>query len=93
MYVDFAVVCLYIDRGLVNIMNCESEEELEHLALSFTASRSHFGSVKTIELDQGGTNKRVTLANRHDFVQKLYSWHLTGKQLNIYTAIAIAHDS
>ena len=65
----------------MNIMNSKSEEELELLALSFTASQSHFGSVKTIELDQGGKNKSVTLANKHDFVQKLYSWHLTGEQL------------
>ena len=62
-------------------MNSESEEELEHLALSFTASQSHFGSVETVELDQGGTDKPVTLANRHEFVQKLYSWHLTGESL------------
>ena len=61
-------------------MNSESEEELELLALSFTASQSHFGSVKTVELAHGGKNKSVTLANRREFVHKLYSWHLTGEQ-------------
>ena len=72
------------NRGLVNIMNSESEEELELLALSFTTSQSHFGSVKTVELDQGGKNKSVTLANKHEFVQKLSSWHLTGEQLKTW---------
>lgn len=62
-------------------MNTESEEELEHLALSFTASQSHFGSIKTVDLVQGGQNKAVTLANKHEFVRKLYSWYLTGEQL------------
>lgn len=64
----------------MNIMKSESEEELELLALSFTASQSHFGSVKTVELDQGGKNKAVTLENKQKFVQKLYFWYLTGEQ-------------
>ena len=65
----------------MNTLNTESEEELELLALSFTTAQSHFGSLMTVELDCGGKNKAVTLANKHEFVQKLYSWHLTGEQL------------
>ena len=63
-------------------MNTESEEELEVLALSFIASQSHFGSIKTVGLVQGDQNKAVTLAEKkHEFVRKLYSWYLTGEQL------------
>ena len=75
------ITCIYtLNRSLVNIRKSESEEELELLALSFTASQSHFGSVKTVELDQGGKNKAVTLENKQEFVQKLYFWYLTGEQ-------------
>ena len=59
-------------------MASESEEQLEQIALTFTASLASFGALETVELEQGGEHRTVTLANRHEFVHKLFSWHLTG---------------
>ena len=58
---------------------CNSEVYLNELAVNFTASLSHFGSLKTVELERGGSLRRVTLRNKHQFVEKLYKWHLVGK--------------
>ena len=65
-------------RGLFEIMESKSEEDLEQLADNFTTVKSHFGALHTVELEHGGENRKVTMANRHDFVQKLFTWHLTG---------------
>ena len=66
------------NRGLMEIANCETEEALEHLAWNFTASRAHFGVLETVELEQGGMGKEVTLKNKWEFVDKLFKWHLIG---------------
>ena len=65
-------------RGLMEVVLCESEEYLDQLAVNFTASLSHFGSMETVELETGGNLKKVTLWNRNHFVKKLYAWHLIG---------------
>lgn len=62
-------------------MDSQSEEDLEQLADNFTAVRSHFGALHTVELEQGGESRKVTMANRHDFVHKLFNWHLLGQSL------------
>jgi len=65
-------------RGLIEILNSESEEALEQLSVNFTATRAHFGALHTIELESGGEHRMVTMTNREEFVHKLHSWHLTG---------------
>ena len=60
------------------VANCRSEESLEELVSNFTTTLSHFGSMQTVELERGGLQRRVTLGNRHLFVQKFCHWHLVG---------------
>ena len=67
-----------LHSGIIGILNSESQEELDELAVDFTASHSHFGSVETVELEHGGEGKMVTMQNRTEFVDKMCSWHLTG---------------
>ena len=74
---DTPILCIH--RGLVEILNSDSEEALEQLSVNFTATRAHFGALHTIELECGGEHKMVTMANREEFVHKLHSWHLTGE--------------
>jgi hypothetical protein len=73
--------CILFPRSLVGILRCETEEELELLAHNFTAASSHFGRVDTVELGEGGEERRVTLTNRAEYVQKLCDWLLVGKLL------------
>ena len=68
-----------ICRGLIDIMTCETDEELESMAPNFTATTSHFGLVQEVELGQGGEERKVTLENRKEFIYKLYNWYLTGE--------------
>ena len=80
-----AAITILTCRSLVKLLACETSEELEPLALNFTTTMSHFGQVVTVELGQGGGMRTVTLQNREEFVQKLYSWVLTeciAKQLH-----------
>lgn len=65
-------------RGLLGILNSESQKELEELAVDFTTSHSHFDSVVTVELEQGGEGKMVTMENKAEFVNKMCTWHLQG---------------
>ncbi len=73
-------MCFDDFRSLVEILSCESSEDLEALAPNFTATSSHFGLVETVELEVGGAGRRVTMDNRREFVQKLFNWLLTGTQ-------------
>lgn len=57
---------------------CDSDESLDHLAMNFTTSQTHFGSLETVELERGGQERRVTLSNRDEFVRKFCRWHLNG---------------
>ena len=61
---------------MVHLLSCGDPDELEEL--SFTVSSSHFGALQTIELEDGGTMKRVTMDNKDNFVHKMYQWYLTG---------------
>ncbi len=63
-------------RSLLTILNSESEDALQELAVTFTAQRSHFGSLHTEALEEGGEDKDVTMENRVEFVDKLCNWHL-----------------
>ena len=78
---------LLLSRSLVEIMLCESEEDLELLAPNFTATSSHFGLVETVELEVGGEGRRVTMDNRMEFVHKLFNWLLTG----MYVCVSRSH--
>ena len=62
----------------MELQSCESQEALEQLAMTFTASRANFGALETVELERGGEGREVTLENKAEFVNKLYKWHLTG---------------
>ena len=62
----------------MELQNCESQEELQQLAMTFTASRANFGALETVELERGGEGREVTLENKAEFVNKLFKWHLTG---------------
>ena len=62
----------------MEILSCRTDEEVELLAPNFTATTSHFGRVGTVELGEGGEERRVTLGNRGEYVQKLRDWLLTG---------------
>ena len=66
----------------MHLLTCGDVDELEEL--SFTVSSSHFGALQTIELEDGGTMKRVTMDNKDIFVHKMCQWYLTG---NIRTYI------
>ena len=71
--------CMYLilfPSSLVHLLTCEDPDELEEL--SFTVSSSHFGVLQTIELEDGGTMKRVTMNNKDNFVHKMCQWYLTG---------------
>ncbi len=63
-------------RSFLTILNSEDEETLQELAVTFTASQSHFGAVHTVELEEGGGDKNVTMENKEEFVDKLCNWHL-----------------
>ena len=65
----------------MELQSCESQEALEQLAMTFTASRANFGVLETVELERGGEGRNVTLENKQEFVNKLYTWHLTGTPL------------
>ena len=67
-----------MSRGLLEISSCDDEESFELLAMNFTASQAHFGSLETVELERGGKGKSVTISNKEDFVRKLCKWHLVG---------------
>ena len=56
-------------------MNCETQDELN---ANFIAELEHFGSVRTIELIQGGIEKSVTLKDKDKYVEKLALFHLIG---------------
>ena len=60
---------------------CNSEEYVDQLAINFTATINHFGSLQTVELETGGEQKRVTLKNKNLFVKKLCHWHLIGNRV------------
>lgn len=67
-----------MSRGLLEISSCEDEESFKLLAMNFTASQAHFGSLETVELERGGQGKTVTISNKEEFVSKLCKWHLIG---------------
>ena len=83
----------------MEIASCDSAEALDLLAIDFTASHAHFGSLKTVELERGGHEKRVTISNRYEFISKLCHWHLIGTYVNhcrqsagdVYTCITHLH--
>lgn len=60
----------------MTILNSANEEALQEVAVTFTASRSHFGALHTVELEEGGGDKDVTMENKEEFVRKLCNWHL-----------------
>ena len=78
LVVRFCLVPLLIFRSVVEILSCQSSEELEVLATYFTVTRSQFDLVETVELESGGSGRRVTMENRREFVDKLFNWMLTG---------------
>ena len=45
--------CMHTCRSLVELQSCESQEALEQLAMTFTASRANFGALETVELERG----------------------------------------
>ena len=53
------------------VASCNSDESLDQLAMNFTTSYAHFGSLQTVELVKGGNRRNVTLKNRDQFVEKL----------------------
>ena len=60
----------------MHILKCEDPVELDEL--SFTVSSSRFGALQTIELEDGGTKKTVTLDNKSNYVHQMCQWYLTG---------------
>ena len=61
-------------------MKCEDPVELDEL--SFTVSNSCFGALQTIELEDGGMMKKVTMDNKNNYVYKICHWYLTGNVHN-----------
>ncbi len=66
----------HVSRSLTTILNSENEETLQELAGTFTTLHSHFDALHIVELEEGGGDKRVTMANKKEFVDKLCNWHL-----------------
>jgi E3 ubiquitin-protein ligase HUWE1 len=65
-------------KGLMSIACCDNEESLNQLAMDFTTTHSHFGSLETVELERGGKEKRVTLHNKDEFLRKFCQFHVNG---------------
>lgn len=63
----------------MHILRCGDPNELDEL--SFTVSSSHFGALETIELEDGGMMKKVTMENKSHYVQQICHWYLTGNNL------------
>ena len=66
----------------MDILKSESEEEVNHLAMTFTTSRVHFDCLETVELVKGGSDKAVTLANKEEFVHSFCRWYLIGTRVH-----------
>ena len=77
-----------VSSSMVHLLTCGDPDELEEL--SFTVSSSHFGALQTIELEDGGTMKRVTMDNKDSFVHKLCQWYLTGN-VPIHCTLNVQH--
>ena len=60
----------------MHILECKDAGELDEL--TFTVSSGHFGALQTIELEDGGTLKSVTMDNRSSYVYQICHWYLTG---------------
>ena len=60
----------------MHILKCGDPDELNEL--SFTVCKNHFGALQTIELEDGGTMKNVTMDNRINYVYQICHWYLTG---------------
>jgi len=60
----------------MHILKCEDPVELDEL--SFTVLSNYFGALQTIELEDDGIMKRVTLDNRKNYVCQMCHWYLTG---------------
>lgn len=64
--------------GLQHVLKCTTEEDLKELTAHFTAELERFGSVVSVELIQGGSDKEVTLENKEKYVQSLVQYHMIG---------------
>lgn len=67
------IVCI---SSLMYILRCGDPNELDEL--TFTVSNNHFGALQTIELEDGGTMKSVTMDNKCNYVYQMCQWYLTG---------------
>lgn len=54
------------------------------MSAKFTAELDHFGSIKTVELIQGGIEKTVTLKDRDNYIEKMALFHLIGKKCKLF---------
>ena len=67
-----------LSRSLQHVLECQNQEELDDLTAHFTVDLASFGSVRTVELEEGGMWKKVTVDNRKGYVYKLAQFYLTG---------------
>jgi hypothetical protein len=67
-------------NGLQHVLECTDENDLQLMTENFTAQMEKFGSVLSVELIPGGNKKKVTLENKHEYVQNLVNFYLTGKE-------------
>ena len=73
--IDF---CVLFVSGIQHVLKCTTEEDLKELTAQFTTELERFGSVVSVELIQGGSNKEVTLENREKYVESLAQYHMIG---------------
>ncbi|EER14187.1 ubiquitin-protein ligase, putative [Perkinsus marinus ATCC 50983] len=64
-------------RNLKWILECQDEEMLKALDLTFTIEESDFGKTNVVELIPNGSNIPVTLQNRQEYVQKVCEHKMT----------------
>ena len=60
----------------MHLLECRDAGELDEL--TFTVSSSHFGALQTVELEDGGSLKSVTMNNKNNYVYQVCRWYLTG---------------
>ena len=80
----FTVSC----RSLNHVLKCEDQDQLDDLTTHCTAQLAQFGAVKTVELEEGGTERSVTLENKRRYVHKVARFYLIGTTHSLTHLIA-----
>ena len=65
-----------VARQLQNLLNLESDEEVDAMYLFFEVSYNFLGEQRTHELKKDGSSIPVTIANREEFVELYISYHM-----------------